>query len=642
MSISGSAPSLDVPERSDTKSPLGLTVVDGQDRALGLRREIADKLAIDPHWTTMRAALRIFNDYVRPHLGRVIITSLAMAVVASATAAIPFMLKTAADEIFKNKNELVLYVLPPTIVFVMALRATADFFGRSSQGYLSTRIVADLRRSLFRKLTHTDIGWLQSAHSGKLVSVVIGDVEVVNQAAAQTLQGLAQNSLQVIGLAASMIYMDWQLAVLVLGVLPLGAWLMRLQRNRTHRSVSSTLNEVGHLGAVVAETLRSMRVVKAYNREAEETERAERVIERTRDHQMETIRTRAASGPAAEALGSVAISAAIFWGGWQGIHGSLTFGDFMGFMTAALLIYQPVKALAALNNSLLEGTVAAGRVFSILDRADAVAEAPAAKPIENHGGSVRFENVSFSYGPDAQVVKHFTLDIPAGKRIALVGPSGGGKSTVLNLLLRLFDPDEGRILIDGQDIRKATISSVRLSSALLTQEPVLFDDTILTNIRFGSENASEEDIIRASKAAAAHDFIMDLPQGYLTRVGEAGNTLSGGQKQRIAFARAMLSKAPILLLDEPTSALDADAEAKVQAALDTLLEGRTVIMVAHRLSTVKRADLICVLDQGELAEMGTQEELLAKGGIFARLHETQFAAAMSGLGGRVDEPESAV
>jgi len=623
------------------------TVLDGADRAdraAGVRREAADVFVVDGKLTTFGAMKRIFANYIRPRIGRVIVTSLAMTFVATASGAIPLMLKTAADSIFKDKNETILYLLPPIVVVVMVLRSTAEFFARVSQGYISNRIVADLRRQLFRKLSLSDIGWLQSTHSGKLVSVVMGDVEVVNQAAAQTIQGIAQNGLQVLLYAGDMIYLDYQLAIMVLAVLPLGGWLIRLQRQRAQRSVTSTLNEVGHLGAIVAETLRSMRVIKAYNRETEETERAERVIERTLNHQMETVKTRAASGPVAEGLGSIAIAAAIFWGGWQGIHGDLTLGDFTGFIGAALLMYQPVKSLAALNNSLQEGTVAAARVFSILDRADAVSERPGAKPIVPAGGAIRFENVSFSYGADTQVVKNFTLDVPAGGRIALVGPSGGGKSTILNLLLRLFDPDQGRILIDGQDIREATIASVRLSSALLTQEPVLFDDTILANIRFGSEQASEEEVIRASAAAAAHDFIIDLPQGYLTRVGEAGNTLSGGQKQRIAFARAMLSKAPILLLDEPTSALDADAEARIQTALDTLLEGRTVIMVAHRLSTVKRADLICVMDQGELAEVGTHEALLAQGGIFARLHETQFAAAMSGLGGLTaeDAPTEAV
>jgi subfamily B ATP-binding cassette protein MsbA len=612
---------------------------DHDDRSAGIRRESADVFVVNGNLTTLGAMKRIFVDYIKPRIVRVIITSCTMAFVAAATGSIPFMMQSAADLIFKDKNETVLYLLPPAVIIVMMMRAAAEFYARVSQGYISNRIVADLRRQLFRKLSRSDIGWLQSTHSGKLVSVVMGDVEVVNQAAAQTIQGIAQNGLQVIFLASGMIYMDYQLAIMVLGALPLGAWLMRLQRRRAHRSVTSTLNEVGHLGAIVSETLRSMRVVKAYNRETQETERAERVIERTLMHQMETVKTRAASGPVAEGLGSIAIAAAIFWGGWQGVHGSLTLGHFMGFMTAALLIYQPVKSLAALNNSLMEGTVAAARVFSILDRADAVAEMPDAKPIEAMGGSIRFENVSFGYGADTQVVKNFTLDVPAGGRIALVGPSGGGKSTILNLLLRLFDPQSGRILIDGQDIREATIASVRLSSALLTQEPVLFDDTILANIRFGSESASDEEVIRASQAAAAHDFIVDLPEGYLTRVGEAGNTLSGGQKQRIAFARAMLSKAPILLLDEPTSALDADAEARIQTALDTLLEGRTVIMVAHRLSTVKRADLICVMDQGVLAEVGTQDELLARGGIFARLHETQFAAALNGFSSiSADEP----
>ena len=592
-----------------------------------VRREGADAPLEGERISTGAAVSRIFRHYVMPRFGQVILTSLTMAFVAAATGAIPFRMQNAADLIFKDKNEFVLWALPPLVIIVMLARSAAEFFARVSQGQISNAIVAELRKQLFRKLANTDIGWLQSTHSGKLVSVFMADVEMVNQAAAQTIQGLAQNGLQVIFLASAMIYMDWKLGAMVLAALPLGGWLMRLQRRRAHRSVVSTLNEVGHLSAILSETLRSMRVIKAYNREQEETARAERVIVRTMQHQMETVRTRAASGPVAEALGSIAIAAAIFWGGWQGIYGSLTLGHFMGFMTGAMLIYQPVKSLASLHNNLIEGTVAAGRVFAILDRADAVAEKPGALPLPKNGGAIRFENVTFGYGPDATVVRDVSLDIPAGARIALVGPSGGGKSTILNLLLRFFDPQSGRILIDGHDIRDVTVASVRLSSALLTQDPVLFDDTILANIRFGSENASDEDVITASKAAAAHDFIIELPDAYQTRVGEAGIMLSGGQKQRSAFARAMLSKAPILLLDEPTSALDADAEARIQTALDTLLEGRTVIMIAHRLSTVKRADLICVLDQGEVVERGTHDALLARGGVYARLHETQFAVA---------------
>eukprot|EP01037_Dinobryon_pediforme_P032426 gene32426-37351_t len=311
-----------------------------------------------------------------------------MAFVAASTGAIPFLMQGAADLIFKDKNETVLYALPPLVVMVMLARSAAEYYGRVSQGFISNSIVADLRKQLFHKLANSDIGWLQSNHSGKLVSVFMSDVEVVNQAAAQTMQGLAQNGLQVIFLTAGMLYMDWTLGVMVLTALPASAWLMRFQRRRAHKSVTNTLNEVGHLGSIMSETLRSMRVVKAYNRELDETARAGRVIERTLNHQMDTVRTRAASGPVAEAIGSIAIAATIFWGGWQGIHGSLTLGHFMGFMTAALLVYQPVKALASLNNNLLEGTVAAGRVFSILDRADAVQELPDAKPLALSGGAI--------------------------------------------------------------------------------------------------------------------------------------------------------------------------------------------------------------------------------------------------------------
>ena len=567
---------------------------------------------------------RLVRDHVRPRWKLVAATGLAMAFVAAATGALPYLMRDAADRIFIGKDERLLWLLPPLIIVVMGLRSAAEYFARVSQGYLSNRIVADLRAEMYEKLALADIGFLQSTHSGRFVSVFMNDVGIVNLAATQSLTGIAQNGLQVVVLVIAMFGMDPILATIVTAALPVGTVLMRKQKRKAHKAVNDTLEGVGSLGSMLAETLASIRVVKSYHREAHEAERARKVIETTLDHMMATVKNRASTGPTSEGIGGIAIAAAIFYGGWQGIHGTLTLGSFMGFMTAAMLLYQPVKALATLYNQLIEGTTAAARVFAVLDERPKIVEAPDARPLALAGGAVRFEHVQFGYDPEHPVLVDFDLAIPAGSRVALVGASGSGKSTAVNLVLRFFDPDQGRVLIDGQDIRRATVASVRRASALLTQDPVLFDDTIAANIRYGSEGASDAEVEAAARQAAAHDFIVALPDGYRTRVGEAGGRLSGGQKQRIAFARAMLRGAPILLLDEPTSALDAESEAKIQEALDTSLRDRTVIVIAHRLSTVKKADLIVVLDRGRIAETGNHDQLIARDGLYARLHRSQF------------------
>lgn len=577
-----------------------------------------------PEYSAGEIIGRILRDHLKPRWPILAVTLVTMAFVASTTGAMPFLMQRAIDDIFVNHREDMLYILPAAVLLVMGLRAIADYISRVTEAFLGSRIIADLRIQMFEKLALSDVGWLQTTHSGRFVSVFMTDVTVVNKAAVQTLSGLAKNTLQVIFLAAAMLYMDWLLALIVLAALPVGAWLLRLQRRRTRSSVKRTLQETGDLGSIVTQTLQGIRVVKAYHREAEETTRARVIIDRTLEYMMQTVRMRAATGPVAEGLSGIGFAGAILYGGWQGIYGDLTLGHFSGFMTAAMLIYQPVKALAQLYNTLQEGLVAASRVFAILDRNSLVAEAPGARTLILSGGEICFDNVTFSYETDKPVLSDFSLTIPAGSRVALVGPSGAGKSTVVNLILRFFDPNTGRILIDEQDLKTTTIASTRLASALLTQEPVLFDDTVRANICYGSEGASEQAIEAAAAAAGAHAFIMKLTDGYDTQVGEGGNVLSGGQKQRIAFARTILRDAPILLLDEPTSALDAEAEATIQKALDTLLEGRTVVMIAHRLSTVKKADLIVVMRDGRIVETGRHAELLLEGGLYAHLYKTQF------------------
>jgi subfamily B ATP-binding cassette protein MsbA len=370
-----------------------------------------------------------------------------------------------------------------------------------------------------------------------------------------------------------------------------------------------------------------MRVVRAYRQEDREEQRAVSAINRALEFTMRGTRARALSSPSVELLTGFGFALAIYFAGTKGVRGDLTLGHFMGFMTAALLIYTPMKSAAQLQTQLQEGIAAASRVFGIVDLKVTLTEAPDARPLALERGEIKFENVSFAYDPENPVLKNVNLTVPPGRTVALVGPSGSGKSTLVNLALRFFDPQRGNVLIDGQDIAKVTVASLREQIALVTQDPLLFDDTIRANIAYGPRAVDEEQVIHAAKAAAAHDFLMGLPKGYDTRVGEAGNLLSGGERQRIAIARALYKDTPILLLDEPTSSLDSEAEAKVQAALEELMKGRTVLMIAHRLSTVKKADLICVLDQGRIIETGRHEELVAKGGLYTRLHRTQFGIA---------------
>jgi subfamily B ATP-binding cassette protein MsbA len=585
----------------------------------------ADELQVD--YSTWEIVKRIWREHLRPHFGLLLLASFAMLLTAATTGAIPFLIQKTADDVFVGKSAQMVYWITAAIVVVTVVKAIAEYVADVTVNYLGNRFIADLRIQMFAKLARADLSWIQTVHSGRLLASFLNDATLIRATASRSMVTLGENYLKVVILIGTMFYMDPRFSMLVLIFMPVAWFVLSRQRRKMRKSTTKSLQETGDLSSLITQTLRGMRIVRAYRQEDREEARAKATVNRALEFIMRGTRARALSSPSIELLTGLGFALAIYFAGTKGVRGDLTLGHFMGFMTAALLIYTPLKSAATLQTQLQEGVAAASRVFGVIDRPVTLLEAPDAKPLELDKGEIEFRNVSFAYEPENSVLKSVSLTVPPGRTVALVGPSGSGKSTLVNLTLRFFDPERGQVRIDDQDIKHVTIASLRDAIALVTQDPVLFDDTIRANIAYGAKPVDEAQVIAAAKAAAAHDFIVGLPKGYDTRVGEAGGLLSGGERQRIAIARAIYKDAPILLLDEPTSSLDSEAEAKVQTALEQLMRGRTVLMIAHRLSTVKKADLICVLDQGRIVETGKHDELVAKGGLYTRLHRTQFGIA---------------
>jgi ATP-binding cassette, subfamily B, bacterial MsbA len=486
------------------------------------------------------------------------------------------------------------------------------------------RMTTDIQKAAFAHLISSDFARLTRETTGHLVSRLTNDLAAVQQAAQVSMIAFVKDGLSVLAVLGAMAYLDWRLTLIVFAVFPFATLPLGSIGRRLRSVARRTQNELGGMTSGLTEKLAGARLIKSFRLEDYAIERLNRSFEQIFQLRMKAVRARGRMGPALEALAGVAIAGVVAFAYWRIARGASTIGDFMGFVTALLLAAQPLKSLGTVTTATHEGLAAAERIYELLDEKPTIFDLPSARPLAITQGTVRFDNVGFSYaGGGGVAVSNFSLLVPGGKTAALVGRSGAGKSTVINLVARLFDVACGRILIDGQDVREVTLASLRQAIAIVSQEVTLFDDTIRANIALGELNAGDSEIIAAAKAAAAHDFIMAQPQGYATIIGDSGLRLSGGQRQRLALARAILKDAPILLLDEATSALDTESERLVQEALMRFTRNRTTLVIAHRLSTVQRADIICVMDEGRLVELGSHAELFAKDGIYARLCRSQ-------------------
>jgi subfamily B ATP-binding cassette protein MsbA len=568
---------------------------------------------------------RLARDFMRPHVRRILFAFLLMGLAAASTAGRAWLMEPVLDRIFVAREGSLLLLIAGGALALALVKGLADYGEAVLMTRVGQRVIADVQMALFARLMRADLAYFHAHPSGTLISRFTSDAALLRSAAANVLVGIGKDAVTVVFLVGVMFYQDWLLALVSFFVFPLAIRPIVAIGRRIRRVTANAQAEIGEFTTLLSQTFQGARHVKAYGMEQYEEQRAGGLIERLFALIDRGTRTRSRASPMMEALGGTAIAVVILYGGHQVISGARTPGALFSFITALLLAYQPLKSLANLNASLQEGLAAAQRILEVLDVEPTIRDMAGARPLHIAGGEIRFDKVRFGYVPGAAAIDGLSLTIPAGHTVALVGPSGAGKSTMLNLIPRFFDTDSGRIAIDGQDVRNVTIASLRGAIALVAQEVSLFDDTVRANIAYGRFGASFDGVEEAARAAAADAFIRELPQGYDTMVGEHGVRLSGGQRQRIAIARAMLKNAPILLLDEATSALDNESERQVQRALNTLIRGRTTLVIAHRLSTIQGADLICVVDRGRIVETGRHSELLARGGLYARLYAMQFA-----------------
>ncbi|MGE0454171.1 MAG: ABC transporter ATP-binding protein [Vicinamibacteria bacterium] len=568
--------------------------------------------------------IRRLLTYTRPYRGRLALAWLATAVYAAAGASLAWTIKPIFDEVLIqgiNKGRVASLILG-----LYLLKGIGSYFATTLVASVGQRAVTDLRNALYDHILKQSFAFLSRHSTGSLMSHITTDVERVQHAVSELAGDLFKEGLTVLGLLIVLFWHDWRLALIALFGMPLAFYpLVRLGR-KLRASNETSLRRWRDISEILQETISGFRIVKAFAMEGFEIERFRRAATRLLNVNLRITRTNALLPPLMEAVGGLALVGALFYGATRIQAGSLTTGAFVSFLAALFMLYQPVKRLSQLSSSLQAALAAGGRVFEVLDTHQEVREEPNALELPRMTRGLEYREVGFQYSDgDFEVLRRVSFELRAGEVAAIVGSSGAGKTTLVNLLSRFYDVSDGAILIDGVDVRKASLRSLREQIGLVTQETVLFNDTVRANIAYGLKDVDEARVEAAARAALAHDFILDLPRRYGTVIGERGSRLSGGQRQRIAIARALLKDPPILILDEATSALDAESERAVQQALSNLMRGRTTLVIAHRLATVRKANRILVLDGGEVRQVGTHEQLLREGGLYSRLHGLQFS-----------------
>lgn len=561
--------------------------------------------------------------YSRPYWGRMAIAALFSTCVGAMDGAFAYMVEPLLKKIFAEKDLFIFTMLPIGIILLFIIRGVCRYSNDYLMKTAGQMAVQDVRNEIYKKNMRLSLGFFQRHTTGGLMSRALNDVNMMQSGVGAVITGLFREGLSAVSLLGVIFYRDWQLALISFIVIPVIVYPAQLIGKRIKRLAKEGQGKMGDISGILQETFSGIKVIKAFGLE-------EREIEKFRSHnrgfysfQRKSIKYEALSTPVTELITSFGVAAVVWVGGASVMSGRMTAAEFFSFVTAMVMMYAPIKKLNNDYNVMQRSIGASERVFEIIDAEPGIVDAPDAQPLPAARGDVEFRDVSFSYG-DEEVLKGISLTARKGEVVALVGPSGGGKTTLVSLIPRFYDVKSGAVLVDGNDVRTVRHADLLRQIALVDQETILFNDTIANNIRYGRTDATDGDVETAARAAYAHDFIMEMPDGYLTGIGDRGVRLSGGQRQRLCIARAILKDAPILILDEATSALDTESEQMVQQALENLMANRTTFVIAHRLSTIFRADRIVALENGEIKEAGTHSELLAGDGLYKRLYDMQF------------------
>ena len=571
--------------------------------------------------------LRVFNSYVKKHLNKLILSLILSLVVAGSTGAIAWLLDPAIKKIFIDQDKTMMLLIPIAIASTFTIKGASLYAARTILINISNNVVKTMQTQLASCILISDINTIESKHSGKYIAHFFYDVGQVSQLVGSGLLNLMKDSLTLIVLVSLMFYQNWRLALFAIIMMPLAAFVAKSLGKRINKAVAISAKIEGNITSYLSEIIKGNRMIKIYQQENFEFDRSSKKIDERTNIQIKIGKILIRATPIMECLTGIMIGGFIYYSGFMISSGQMEINNFFSFLTAMMLAYQPIRSLATINMLFNQGAVGAGRVFDILDAEPSIKEISSAQNLNIKKGNVVFEEVNFSYpNTQEQAIKNINISIKGGTTTALVGHSGAGKSTIINLLPRFYDPKEGKIYIDEQNIRSITLSSLRKNISMVSQDIILFDDTVRANIAYANMNASEKQIKDACDFAAATEFIDKLPEKFETIIGENGIRLSGGQKQRISIARAVLKNSPIILLDEATSSLDAESEEKVQNAVMNLTKNKTTLVIAHRLSTIIRADKIIVLNQGKITDIGTHKELLQNSVIYKNLYSKQLSA----------------